>query len=124
MVGRVGVMVRFEEGHELLSELAGVDVPTKHVERAAEELGREVAEDEGRVVEPPPADKPVAPTLYLGMDGTGVPLRKEELVDRAGKQPDGSAKTGEVKLRTVWSAEGRKARPCATSWKPVTSRLS
>jgi len=34
-------------------------------------------------------------------------MRKEELVDRAGKQPDGSAKTREVKLCTVWSAEGR-----------------
>ena len=39
MVGRVGAMVSFEEGHELLTELAGVDVPTKHVERAAEALG-------------------------------------------------------------------------------------
>jgi len=107
MVGRVGAMVSFEEGHELLTELAGVDVPTKHVERAAEALGREVAEDERRVVEPLAPDEPVAPTLYLGMDGTGVPVRKEELADRAGKQPDGSAKTREVKLCTVWSAEGR-----------------
>jgi hypothetical protein len=107
MVGRVGAMVSFEEGHELLTELAGVDVPTKHVERAAEALGREVAEDEKRVVDPLPIERPLAPTLYLGMDGTGVPVRKEELVDRPGKQPDGSAKTREVKLCTVWSAEGR-----------------
>jgi hypothetical protein len=107
MVGRVGAMVSFEEGHELLAELAGVNVPCKHVERAAEALGREIAEDERRVVEPPPSDEPVAPTLYLGMDGTGVPVRKEELVGRSGKQPDGSAKTREVKLCTVWSAEGR-----------------
>jgi hypothetical protein len=107
MVGRVGAMVSFEEGHELLAELAGVQVPTKHVERAAEALGREISEDEKHVVEPLPADESVAPTLYLGMDGTGVPMRKEELVDREGKQPDGSAKTREVKLCTVWSAEGR-----------------
>ena len=107
MVARVGAMVSFEEGHELLDELAGVDVPTKHVERAAEALGREVAKDERRVVEPLPPDEPLAPTLYLGMDGTGVPVRKEELVDRPGKQPDGSAKTREVKLCTLWSAEGR-----------------
>ena len=100
-------MVSSEEGHELLRELAGVDVPTKHVERAAEALGREVAEDEKTVVEPPGADEILAPTLYLGMDGTGVPVRKKELVDRRGKQPDGSAKTREVKLVTVWSAEGR-----------------
>ncbi len=107
MVGLVGAMVSFEEGHELLHALGGVDVSTTHVERAAEALGREVAEDERGVVEPPTADEPVAPTLYLGMDGTGVPVRKAEVVDRAGKQPDGSAKTREVKLVTVWSAEGR-----------------
>ncbi len=107
MVGLVGAMVSFEEGHELLRELANVRVPTTHVERAAEALGREVAEDERRVVEPPATDEPVAPTLYLGMDGTGVPVRKAEVVDRAGKQPDGSAKTREVKLCTVWSAEAR-----------------
>ncbi len=107
MVGRVGAMVSFEEGHELLRELAGVDVATTHVERAAEALGREVAEDERHVVEPPVAVEPLAPTLYLGMDGTGVPVRKAEVVGRAGKQPDGSAKTREVKLVTVWSAEGR-----------------
>jgi hypothetical protein len=41
------------------------------------------------------------------MDGTGVPVRKEELVDCPGKQPDGSAKTREVKLVAVWSAERR-----------------
>jgi hypothetical protein len=100
-------MVSFEEGHELLQELAGVDVPTKHVERAAEALGREIAEDEKQVVEPPAANEPLAPTLYLGMDGTGVPVRKEELANCSGKQPDGSAKTREVKLVTIWSAEGR-----------------
>ena len=107
MVGLVGAMVSFAEGHELLHELAGVDVPTTHVERAAEALGRAIAEDEQQVVEPPVAHAPVAPTLYLGMDGTGVPVRKAEVVDRPGKQPDGSAKTREVKLVTVWSAEGR-----------------
>jgi hypothetical protein len=104
MVGLVGAMVSFEEGHELLHELAGVDVCAKQVERYAEALGREIAEDERRVVEPEP---PSAPTMYLGIDGTGVPVRKQELVDRPGKQPDGSAKTREVKLVTVWTAETR-----------------
>lgn len=36
-----------------------------------------------------------------------MPVRKAELVNRPGKQPDGSATTREVKLVTVWSAEGR-----------------
>jgi hypothetical protein len=104
MVGLVAAMVSFAESHELLHELAGVDVPAKHVERAAEALGREIAEDERRVVEPQP---PSAPTMYLGMDGTGVPMRASELAGRTGKQLDGSAKTREVKLVTVWTAEAR-----------------
>lgn len=107
MVGRVGAMVSFAEGHELLRELAGVEVPTTYVERAAEALGREIAEDEQRVVEPPAPTELLAPTFYLGMDGTGVPVRRAEVETRVGKQPDGSAKTREVKLVTVWSAEGR-----------------
>jgi hypothetical protein len=104
MVGQVGAMVSFAEGSELMQELAGVAVDPKQVERTAEALGREVAQDERCVVEPEP---PAAPTMYLGMDGTGVPMRPSELAGRAGKQPDGSAKTREVKLVTVWSAEGR-----------------
>ncbi|MBI4331434.1 MAG: ISKra4 family transposase [Chloroflexi bacterium] len=107
MVGMVGAKVSFEEGHELLSELAGVEVSTKHIERAAEALGREVAQDERQVVAPAPAPGEVAPTLYLGIDGTGVPMRASELEGREGKQPDGSSKTREVKLVTVWSAGGR-----------------
>ena len=48
-----------------------------------------------------------APTMYLGLDGTGVPVRPAEVEGRRGEQPDGSAKTREVKLATVWTAEGR-----------------
>jgi hypothetical protein len=106
MVGTVGAMVSFQEGSELLTELAGVAVDAKQVERTAEALGKEIAEDERAHTE---ASDSLAlpPTLYLGMDGTGIPLRAEELAGRTGKQPDGSAKTGEVKLCTIWSAESR-----------------
>ncbi len=107
MVGQVGAMVSFKEGRELLSELAGVELTTKHVERAAEALGRLIDAYERWAVEPLAADEPVAPTLYLGMDGTGVPMRASEIEGRAGKQADDSSKTREVKLCTVWSAEGR-----------------
>ena len=108
MTGLVGAMVSFEEGQELLGELAGVRVNTKQVERAAEALGAEIADDERRHVHPV-IDSEIPPTLYLGMDGTGVPIRRQELVGRAGKQADGSAKTREAKLCTLWSAEGRAA---------------
>jgi hypothetical protein len=108
MVGTVGAMVSFAEGSELLWDLAGVTVEAKQVERTAEALGQEIAADERWVVEPVP-DSEIPPTLYLGMDGTGVPMRASEVAGRAGKQPDGSAKTREVKLCTVWSAESRNA---------------
>jgi len=48
MIGVVGAMVSFAEGHDLLHDLAGVDVSTTHVERAAEALGCEIAADERR----------------------------------------------------------------------------
>lgn len=88
----------------MLRELAGVPLDAKQVERTAEALGKEIGEDERRHSEPLDS-LPLPPTLYLGIDGTGIPLRPEELAGRAGKQPDGSAKTREVKLCTVWSAE-------------------
>jgi hypothetical protein len=106
MVGVVGAMVSFADGHDLLHALAGVTVETKQVERTAEALGRAIAADERAVVEPVP---PAAPTMDLGLDGTGIPMRASALAGRPGKQPDGSAKTREVKLCTVWTAEGRDA---------------
>lgn len=95
-------MVSFAETSELMRELAGVGVDTKRVERAAEALGREIAQDERRTIV---SELPKAKTLYLGLDGTGVPMRTSEVAGRHGKQPDGSAKTREAKLVTVWSAE-------------------
>src|SRR5256884_698238 len=94
----------FEESSGLLHELAGVEVSVKQVERAAEALGAEIAVDERQDVA---RMREVAPTLYLGLDGTGVPMRPQEVADRAGKQADGSAKTREAKLVTVWTAESR-----------------
>ena len=104
MTGSTAARVSFEESSALLQELAGVVVSAKQVERAAEALGVEIAADERRCVEKMGA---VAPTMYLGMDGTGVPVRPAEVAGRAGKQPDGSAKTRDAKLVTLWTAELR-----------------
>ena len=106
LVGLAATSVSFAEASEWMGELAGVAVDPKQVERIAEALGREVAADERERVEPAPG---AASTMYLGLDGTGVPVRKSEVEGRRGKQPDGSAKTREVKLVTVWTAETRNA---------------
>ncbi len=60
------------------------------------------------------------PLMYLSADGTGVPMRKEELEGRQGKQADGSAKTREVKLGCVFlqtqiDAEGHPVRKEAST---------
>jgi Uncharacterised protein family (UPF0236) len=104
MTGSAATLLSFEESSTVLHDLAGIEVSAKQVERAAEALGAEIAADERQQVE---RMGEVAPTMYLGMDGTGVPVRKEEVADRAGKQPDGSAKTRDAKLVTIWTAESR-----------------
>ena len=104
MNGMAAALVSFKETSELLGNLAGIEVETKQAERAAEKLGCEIAQDEREVTEVTMAP---AQTMYLGRDGTGIPMRSAELEGRLGKQPDGSAKTREVKLVTVWSTESR-----------------
>lgn len=106
MVALVGATVSFEEGNELLRSLAGISLSTKMVERAAEGLGWEIANWERQTIAPE-IHRPAPSTLYMGVDGTGVPMRQSELAGRQGKQPDGTARTREVKLCVVWSAEGR-----------------
>jgi len=104
MTGSAAALVSFEESSSLLHELAGVKVSISQVQRAAETLGEAIAADERVCVD---RMGEIAPTMYLGMDGTGVPMRPAEVADRAGKQPDGSAKTREAKVVTVWTAEAR-----------------
>src|SRR5437667_357765 len=104
MTASAAALLSFEESSGLLHELAGAEVSAKQVERAAEALGAEIAVDEHQQVE---KMGEVTPTMYLGMDGTGVPMRTQEVADRAGKQADGSAKTREAKLVTIWTAESR-----------------
>ena len=85
----------------VVSELSrlGVDLrPLAGEHSQAQAAGRQILHGVDQVRE-----------VYLGLDGTGVPVRPTEVAGRRGKQPDGSAKTREVKLATVWTAEGRDA---------------
>lgn len=58
-------------------------------------------------------------TLYVQVDATGVPMIREELRGRPGKQPDGSARTREVKLGCVFTSPplDEKAEP----WRDLDS---
>jgi len=75
MTGSTAALVSFEESSTLLHELAGVEVS---VSRCSEPPRRsaEIATDERVCVERMGQG---APTMYLGMDGTGVPMRTSEV---------------------------------------------
>ena len=104
MIGHTAGILSFKESSMMIKHLAGLHVGSKQVERAGEALGEEISNmEKSEIVEVPPCSN----TLYLGLDGTGCPMRKEETEGRKGKQPDGSAKTREVKLAVVFSADSR-----------------
>ena len=76
MTGSAAALVSFAETSALLAELAGLRVDTKQVECCAEALGREIAAAERDSAFP--SEDPPAPTMYLVLDGTGLPERKSE----------------------------------------------
>lgn len=107
LMGRVGGKEAFAAGRRDLEELAGVVVRTKAVERVAEALGQQIetraAQEQaavfaGKVV----PLKPVS-TLYIAIDGTGVPVVPHETEGRPGKDETGRARTREAKLGCVFT---------------------
>jgi len=106
MIAMVASAESFMKGSNLLSELAAVSVSEKCVERTAKKIGSAIAADETVCVEEKPNP---SNTMYVGVDGTGIPMRPEELAGRPGKQPSGTAKTREVKMCAVWTADSRDA---------------
>jgi len=104
MIAMVASAESFMEGTNLLSELAAINASEKGVERTAKKIGSAIVADEAACVEEKPNP---SNTMYAGVDGTGIPMRSEELAGRPGKQPSGTAKTREVKVGAVWTADSR-----------------
>ena len=110
MVARAGATVPFAKASELLATLAGVGVTTKRVERSAEADGQAllaIGDAEAAAVldgqlTPLGPSTPVA-KLYVAIDGTGVPTVPADTAGRAGKYPDGRARTREVKLGVLFT---------------------
>ena len=75
ITGLTASMVSFKETSELIKELTGIKIDPKQAERTSESLGREIEADEVCFTEP---EDTKAKTIYLGMDGTGVPIRSSE----------------------------------------------
>jgi hypothetical protein len=106
MTARAAAAVPFAKARGLLAELAGIKLTTKRIERSAEADGQAAAEFvateadaiRARWLVPLPPAEPAPDMLYVAIDGTGVPMVPAETRGRAGKSPDGRARTREVKL--------------------------
>jgi len=122
---RFGAKETFKEVAEDLHLAAGIEVSAKDAERVAEDIGEAVEQWEQherrdqRRADVGETDGPPLETLYVEFDGTGVPMVPKEVAGRKGKQPDGSAKTREVKLGCVFTQT-----LCDQDGRPVRDRAS
>ncbi len=132
MMARAGSRDSYKEAAEDLNLYAALKVTAKDVERVAKAVGekverwmaREASNAQLRAAAGLPAGdaNDSASLLYISFDGTGVPMRRDELAGRKGKQKDGSARTREAKLgcvftQTTLDEEGRPIRdPHTTSY--------
>jgi hypothetical protein len=107
IMARVGAYRPFGLGHEDIKEMADIEVDPKAIERIAHQLGEQVEEfyqEEGSQF----LSGKIVPlrsirTMYVCMDGTGVPMVKAETANRKGKGEQGQAKTREAKLGCVFT---------------------
>jgi hypothetical protein len=113
LMARAGSQTQFEQAAEDLRCYAGLEIEPREIERVAEEVGRQVEQwlcdqqEQIRHTEVAAPPRLAAGTkFYVSFDGTGVPVRKSELVGRRGKQADGSARTREAKLGCVFTQVG------------------
>ena len=109
MLAVVGSEVSFARGQEQMRLLADLEVTTKAVERTTEGIGAEVAAQEQARIRaahqlglPLPAG-PSLPTMYVQMDGTGVPVVPAETQGRAGRIEGQPSHTREAKLGCVFT---------------------
>ncbi len=113
LMARAGSQSQFEQAAEDLRCYAGLKVEPREIERVAEEVGRQVEQwlcapqhQSLQGVGTPLASSGPLPKFYISFDGTGVPVRPNELLGRRGKQADGSARTREAKLGCVFTQVG------------------
>ena len=103
-----------------LAETGGIAVGARQIERVVQRVGPAAQAWQEREVQPRECAPCDASVLYVSADGTGAPMRAEALQGRAGKQPDGTAKTRQVYLGCVFTqhavdAQGHPVRDWAST---------
>jgi hypothetical protein len=93
----------YQKAEEHLKETGGILISARQIQRLVQQVGAAAQTwQEREALQPLPESKPV-PICYISGDATGVPMRPAELKGRAGKQPDGTAKTRSAYLGCVFT---------------------
>jgi hypothetical protein len=86
-----------------LAETGGMSISAGQIQRVVQRVGPKAQAWQGREVQPEQCERCDASVFYVSADGTGAPMRPEELAGRRGKQADGTAKTRQVYLGCVFT---------------------
>jgi hypothetical protein len=96
--------ISYQKAEAHLMETGGIPVSDRQIQRLVQKVGvRAQAWQERKAI----PGSCTAPIMYISADATGVPMRKEELVGRKGKQEDGTAKTRQAYLGCVFTQHRR-----------------
>jgi Uncharacterised protein family (UPF0236) len=97
----------YQKAENHLQETGGIHVSARQIQRLVQQVGAAAQTWQEREAQQALPGSKAVPIMYLSGDGSGVPMRKEELEGRAGKQPDGSAKTRMAYLGCVFTQHKR-----------------
>jgi len=97
----------YQKAENHLQETGGIQVSARQIQRLVQQVGEAAQTWQEREAQQPLPGSKAVPIMYVSGDGSGVPMRKEELEGRAGKQPDGSAKTRMAYLGCVFTQHNR-----------------
>jgi len=105
----VGSEMPFAPACEPMKILAGLEVPSKAIERAAESIGEAIAARDRREIDRakqlvlPIVSRQNIPKMYVLMDGVQIPVVASETEGRAGRVEGQRARTRECKLGAVFT---------------------
>ncbi len=107
---RAGALEPFEDASQSLQAYCAIQMEGRRIQRLIQRLGPEFASWNQRL--PPPTSLPAGTVFYVEADGTGIPVRPEEVAGREGKGDDGQATTREIKVGVTFR-QSPTAKPVA-----------
>ena len=93
----------YQKAEDHLAQTGGIAVSARQIQRLVQRVGQAAQAWQEREIQPAECHRPSVPVFYVSADGTGAPMRKEALVGRVGKQPNGTARTRQVYLGCVFT---------------------